>query len=247
MGAIDTIYNTLTNSPLPLMIEKLGLSIANAQAALDRNSIDMLQELARYPVKIKDKDYSLLSLGFVPTFYAFTEANIEASMDFSMSEATSFEVGGKVSVETKVVAVSVNANYARKFEQSAQGSSRIAAKLVALPAPEMFMSIVTQNSRNEILLEKIKIRSIGPVNVLYTDTAEITLDTESIMKIELKYTPEDAEHKEISWKVNNSESADIDEDGNLKMKKIGDIVITAESKYNPAIKAEKKIKINSTQ
>jgi hypothetical protein len=239
MGAIDTIYNTLTNSPLPLMIEKLGLSIANAQAALDRNSIDMLQELARYPVKIKDKDYSLLSLGFVPTFYAFTEANIEASMDFS--------IGGKVSVETKVVAVSVNANYARKFEQSAQGSSRIAAKLVALPAPEMFMSIVTQNSRNEILLEKIKIRSIGPVNVLYTDTAEITLDTESIMKIELKYTPEDAEHKEISWKVNNSESADIDEDGNLKMKKIGDIVITAESKYNPAIKAEKKIKINSTQ
>lgn len=240
MGAIDTIYNTLTNSPLPLMIEKLGLSIANAQAALDRNSIDMLQELSKYPVRIKDKDYNLLSLGFVPTFYAFTEASIEASMDFSMSEATSFEVGGKVSVETKVVAVSVNANYARKFEQSAQGSSRIAAKLVALPAPEMFMSIVSQNSRNEVQLEEIKILN---TDIIFTN--EI-----GPVELGIKFIPKDATNKEIEWNLvdkNNPKIASLNDKEQLIITGTGVITITAKSKYNPGIKAEKKITINAAE
>ena len=52
MSVIETVHNTLTNAPLSTMIENMGLSIANAQAALDSNSIDMLKNLAESKIQI---------------------------------------------------------------------------------------------------------------------------------------------------------------------------------------------------
>lgn len=136
MPAIETITSTLTNSPLSSMIENMGLSVATAQAALDSNSINMLKQLASSTVEIGENQVSLLNLGFVPSFYAFTEASFEAKMDFAMSESTAFDVNGVVSVETKVVSTTISAGYARKFDQSASASSSIAARMVSLPPPE---------------------------------------------------------------------------------------------------------------
>lgn len=142
MAAIETITSTLTNSPLSSMIENMGLSVATAQAALDSNSIDMLKSLASSTVEIGGNQVSLLNLGFVPSFYAFTEASFDAKMDFSMSESTAFDVNGVVSVETKVVSTTVSAGYARKFDQSASASSSIAARMVSLPPPENLVTLL---------------------------------------------------------------------------------------------------------
>lgn len=142
MSAINTITDTLTNTPLPLMIEKLGMSIAQAQSALDDNTIKMISQLVDKKVEFGGKPYSLLALGFVPTFYAFTEATIEARLEFSMTESESMSVGGEVSAEIGVVAVSVNASYARKYEQSASGASAISARLISLPPPETFLNVL---------------------------------------------------------------------------------------------------------
>lgn len=142
MAAIETITSTLTNSPLSSMIENMGLSVATAQAALDGNSIDMLKSLASSTVEIGGNQVSLLNLGFVPSFYAFTEASFDAKMDFSMSESTSFDVNGVVSVETKVVSTTISAGYARKFDQSASASSSIAARMVSLPPPENLVTLL---------------------------------------------------------------------------------------------------------
>jgi len=142
MPAIETITNTLTNSPLSSMIENMGLSIATAQAALDGNSIEMLKRIASSTVEIGGNQISLLNLGFVPSFYAFTEASFDARMDFSMSESTSFDVHGVLSVETQVVSTSVSAGYARKFDQSASASSSIAARMVSLPPPENLVTLL---------------------------------------------------------------------------------------------------------
>lgn len=142
MAAIETITSTLTNSPLSSMIENMGLSIATAQAALDGNSIKMLKEIASSTVEIGGKQVSLLNLGFVPSFYAFTEASFDAKMDFAMSESTAFDVNGVVSVETKVVSTTVSAGYARKFDQSASASSSIAARMVSLPPPENLVTLL---------------------------------------------------------------------------------------------------------
>lgn len=142
MPAIETITSTLTNSPLSSMIENMGLSIATAQAALDGNSIEMLKNLASSTVEIGGNQISLLNLGFVPSFYAFTEASFDAKMEFSMSESTAFDASGVVSVKTQVVSTTLSAGYARKFDQSASASSSIAARMVSLPPPENLVTLL---------------------------------------------------------------------------------------------------------
>ncbi len=206
-GAIATITNTLTNVSLPLMIEKLGLAVADAQAALDRNSINMLQELADSPVRINGNDYNLLNLGFVPTFYAFTEATVEVKLQFSMSESTEFKVGGEVKVNTKVVAVTVSASYARKFEQSAEGSSSIAARLVSLPVPDLFLSIIKANAKGaETLVTKITIKGTGITNTNGVFTATVGTDGLQLSAI---IAPANASNKEVDWAVYDSDSYSI--------------------------------------
>lgn len=143
-NAGTTVTNALVNSPLPLLIEKLGLAVASAQAALDKNSIAIAQEMATTSVLINNEEYNLISLGFAPTFYAFTEATVEAKLEFSVAESEEFAIGAEVGVQAGIVAVSVSASYARKFEMSAEGSSSIAARLVSLPPPERLSEILKE-------------------------------------------------------------------------------------------------------
>ncbi len=150
------IVQTLMNAPLPLMLEKLGASIANAQTALDANSIRLANEMSNVKVDIGGEDYNLISLGFAPTFYAFTEASFEVKMEFSIAESEEFGLGGSLSyatgekneTSTQMFGISVNAHYARKFSMSAEASSSIAAKIVSLPAPETYYEILKSTLDN---------------------------------------------------------------------------------------------------
>lgn len=146
MSAIDTITKTFSNAPLHQMIENMGTAVANAQAALDTNSIDMLKRLAETPVDVNGETTNLLLLGFVPTFYAFTEASFEMKMEFSMAESEAFSIGGEVSAEIPLkvgmIGASINASYARKYDQSASASSSIAARMVSLPPPENLLEML---------------------------------------------------------------------------------------------------------
>ncbi len=148
------IMQTLSSMPVPMMLEQLGVSIAKAQAALDANSIRMAKEMSEVEVEMGDKSYNLLSLGFTPTFYAFTEATIEVKMEMSIAESESY--GGTASLnygkshnqegesgtESSMFGISVSAHYSRKFSVNAEASSSIAAKLVSLPAPDAFNAII---------------------------------------------------------------------------------------------------------
>ncbi|HLS71717.1 MAG TPA: hypothetical protein VK027_08640 [Chitinophagaceae bacterium] len=144
--ADTNIANIINNPSLTSMIEEMGKSIARAQKELDKNSIDLLLKMASEEkedlITIGGNEYSLIALGFAPSFFAFTEATFEAKLEFSMTESSEFGVGGEIKVEKAMVAVSVNAHYARKYEQSAEGSSSIYAKMVSLPPPENLMNIV---------------------------------------------------------------------------------------------------------
>ncbi|AXG70885.1 hypothetical protein KORDIASMS9_03135 [Kordia sp. SMS9] len=162
MSTTPKVIQQITNAPLPMMLEKLGMSIANAQSALDANSIRLANELAAVKINLGDEEYNLLSLGFAPTFYAFTEASVEMKMEFSMAESESY--GGALgfsygnssnannssstnnsssdSTSTQMFGVSVSAHYARKYSSSAEGSSSIAAKIVSLPAPDIYLEIL---------------------------------------------------------------------------------------------------------
>ncbi|WP_028671782.1 hypothetical protein [Saccharospirillum impatiens] len=154
MSEVPAVTRSLMSAPLPQIIEKLGVAIAQAQLALDKNSIEIAQSLAESEVEIGDTTYNLLSLGFVPSFYAFTEATVEAKLSFSMTESTetSVNVGVQVGVQYGVfmAAASVDVGYARKFSVSAEGMSSIAARLVSLPAPETFLLLLKQLYQQDI-------------------------------------------------------------------------------------------------
>jgi len=150
MSTVVKTTRALTQAPLPSIVEQLGMAIAGAQFALDANSAELAKTMAATTVELGGAEYNLLSLGFTPTFYAFTEATVEAKLSYSMTEGTSF--GGSVSVSARggtpffMAAATVSASYERKFSVSAEGSSSVAAKLVSLPPPEQFLEILRANT-----------------------------------------------------------------------------------------------------
>ncbi len=154
MSEVPSTTRSLLSAPLPQIIEKLGVSIAQAQMALDQNSVQIAQELSQTEVEIGDDSYNLLSLGFVPSFYAFTEATVEAKLSFSMTESTetSINVGAQVGVSYGVfmAAACVDVGYARKFSVSSEGMSSIAARLVSLPPPEIFIERLRREFQQDI-------------------------------------------------------------------------------------------------
>lgn len=121
------VGQALLDVPFPEMVEKMGLAIAEAQLALDLNSIQTAQALANtmlpegtVVVAIKetvdadgnvtntevlynDKEMPLLVYGINPTFYAFSETIIEVKMAITMSleVARSISFGTTTKFENK--------------------------------------------------------------------------------------------------------------------------------------------------
>ena len=104
----------------------------------------------KYLVEFSDgKKYSLLELGFTPTFYQFVDTVIELKLSISMStEHSSTVKRSRTKVSAKGVALpffaagsisvsSVSASYANKYQYSAEGSSIMRTKLVPIPAPAL--------------------------------------------------------------------------------------------------------------
>lgn len=154
MSETVQVTRALVTAPLPQIIEKLGLAIAQAQFALDKNSVEIAKLMSETEVEIGDNSYNLLSLGFQPSFYSFTEATVEAKLSFTMTESTetSVAVGVQVGVQYGVfmAAASVDVSYARKFSVSTEGASSIAARLVSLPPPDVFSQILKRQYEKTI-------------------------------------------------------------------------------------------------
>jgi uncharacterized protein YjdB len=159
-----SIGQELLNVPFGDMVESLGMAIAEAQHALDMNSVMMAQimsgssyidtddegkEVLRPGVKVNfgGRSLSLLELGFTPTFYQFVDTIIEVKISISMhsedsrsTKTSSTDVSASAKVgwgraKTKVNTSSVSASYASKNSYSAEGASLIRTKLVPIPPP----------------------------------------------------------------------------------------------------------------
>jgi hypothetical protein len=153
-----SVGQELLNVPFPEMVLKLALGIAEAQKALDENSVETAKALgettvplvfgitqtiaANGDVSFTDTppiDVSLLQIGLLPTFYQFSESTIEVTMDIKTT--TSRETNVKVGVKAKAgfacwsASVSVDVAHNRKFGKEVKGSSRLFTKLVPVPPP----------------------------------------------------------------------------------------------------------------
>ena len=153
-----SVGQELLDVPLPEMVLKLALGIAEAQKALDENSVETAQALAETEIPIvmavtqtiaadgsvsfssaDPIDVSLIQIGLLPTFYQFSEATIEVTMDIKTT--TSRETNVKVGVKAKVgfsmwsASVSVDVSHNRKYGKTVHGTSRLVTKLVPVPPP----------------------------------------------------------------------------------------------------------------
>ena len=95
------------------------------------------------------KSYSLLSLGFTPTFYQFVDTVIEIKIAMSMSKSSEVSVSVGVKANIYFVSASVNASYSQKYQYSAEGSSLMRTKLVTVPAPAIFEQRLREIVKNE--------------------------------------------------------------------------------------------------
>jgi hypothetical protein len=152
----DATMQALEQAPLATMVEKLGLGIARAQAALDRSAIELAVQLAdpELGIELGGQRRSLLSLGFAPTFYQFTEATIDIKVSFSTAISTEWSVGASVGVNVmQMFTATVNASYSQKYSYKAEGSSAVTSRLVTVPAPTVFhdllRSLSTSNSETD--------------------------------------------------------------------------------------------------
>lgn len=156
--------------PFPEMVQRLGVGIAQAQLQLDLVSLRIARLMAGYDESQESKDppgdgnkskkymvqfgdgseYSLMELGFTPTFYQFVDTVIELKMSISMRSETETNVSASTSITSggavwtpfggggSVQTSSVSASYAAKYQYSAEGSSLMRTKLVPVPPPALF-------------------------------------------------------------------------------------------------------------
>lgn len=165
-----SVATELENAPFAQIIRNIGVGIAEAQYELDLVSMKIARMMAGYQPEEETGDppsttrntertlvvdigdgkaggYSLLELGFTPTFYQFIDTLIELKMSISVSKETNFSrsstninarVSGKLgffSASSRLSASVVSARYSSKYQYAAEGSSLVRTKLVPVPAP----------------------------------------------------------------------------------------------------------------
>jgi hypothetical protein len=93
---------------------------------------------------------TLLQAGLTPTFYQFTEANIEVKLSVTMkktADATVDNNGKTIPAKTRAFATPVNFRTAATYSYEASGSSCLKATIKPVPPPPRLMpSTVTVNA-----------------------------------------------------------------------------------------------------
>jgi hypothetical protein len=153
LHAPETAVSEVGSASLADLIRMMAESIADAQVALDRSAAELVAELAQTRVPVvpsitetigadgsisystaKPQMVSLLELGVRPTFYQFSQATLEVSMDMKLVEQLD-ERGQRRSGSLGLFADTASVRFERKLQRDVQVHSKITATLVPVPAP----------------------------------------------------------------------------------------------------------------
>ncbi len=164
--AASSVGQALKALPLGHLIRVLGEGIADAQYALDQKSIEITRMMAGsgtstvtdvkgntqtinyadYKIDFGGKNYSLLELGFTPSFYQFTETTLEVKMTVEMKIVQDEKWG----YDIQLYCGTLTAENSNKFQISANATTIMKTKLVPLPPPAIL------EERVRLLLEAEK-------------------------------------------------------------------------------------------
>src|SRR5690606_35619910 len=143
----------LLDAPIAVLGQKLGIAIPEAQLRMEQVGVRIATMLADARVDFTDAEgnvttKNLLQLGFLPTFYHFTETTIEVKLTMSMKVEEGFSITGSVDLgsgsppvelpasDNRAVmwGVAIDVGYHRKYEFNMSGSSSIMTNLMSAPA-----------------------------------------------------------------------------------------------------------------
>jgi hypothetical protein len=156
----------LLEAPIGELIQRVASSIAEAQLKLDQIGVRVASLLSDARVTFNRADgrpveKSLLELGFLPTFYAFTETDIEIKLTIQLKVDEEFKISGSATagngagVESakRVVpfGATISADYHRKYGFDMTGSSMVKTKLVSVPPPGVFLETIKEHARAQAL------------------------------------------------------------------------------------------------
>jgi hypothetical protein len=149
---VETQVNEVPSTSFADLVRMLAEGIADAQMSLDRASAEMLTELADTRIDLvrnitetvdkngnitykpdKPQNVSLLELGMLPTFYQFSQATVEVTMDLQIVENVTekSELKGLKTLYADTGSVSRE----RKLGRDVKIASKLTATLVPVPPP----------------------------------------------------------------------------------------------------------------
>lgn len=195
------------SAPLGDLIAAVGKGVAEAQQALDAQTIESFKALYR------DEDHAeLQQIGYQPTWYKIPQADAEISISLSISGQTtdssnvlSSQTSGQQS-NIKLYAAPVDASYTNKYDYDLKAASHLKFRIVPVPpSPQASEVKIVPNLLNKsfavakTLLDNLSIsyqitddkqaedsdivREIMPVAGEFLETGqvvEITLETVNI-------------------------------------------------------------------
>lgn len=163
---VSHIGQAMAEVPFEHMLTAIGKGIAQAQHAMDVGALKVAQLMAGFEVdgvvlgeggRLRfgaqpgapggAARFTLLELGFAPTFYAFTEARVEVKVSMSMSQSLGHQ-RSTTDVDAHAVAGSaaaigalaanvamVDVRVANKYGFASDAASSVATRMVPRPAP----------------------------------------------------------------------------------------------------------------
>ena len=156
------IGQDLLNVPMGEMIAEMAFAIAEAQVRLDEASIQTAAFMGRNEIHFDDRDYSMIELGFTPTFYQFVDTIIEVKITIKITEEEVEEEEeitetkdspsffSRIFRGRKATSSTVDATYSSTYSYSAEGSSLLRTKLAPVPPPNAL------EERIRIMLDRLR-------------------------------------------------------------------------------------------
>lgn len=124
--------------PMGDLISNVGRSLAEAQQALDAQAIENFR---RIYTEDGGQLAALRELGYRPTWYHIPELTAEIKVALSISSRRESSSDGYTQRTPRVYAVPTDATYTNRFDFNLEASSKIAFRIVPVPAPEALESL----------------------------------------------------------------------------------------------------------
>jgi len=130
----------LLEVPVGDFIQRLGIGIAEAQLRLDQMAVRVAAMLSDARVEFRDaqgktSSKSLLELGFTPTFYHFSETELEVRMTISIKVEESFKFGLSANVGNDAGSIAQASNNAAAGAAAAGAGGNANANAAPQAAP----------------------------------------------------------------------------------------------------------------